>query len=71
MINKIGIGILIAKFKVIYLLIKYYLLFQLFINNEFVDSVSGKKFPTINPTNEKKIIDVSEGDKVSSNHVIT
>lgn len=37
---------------------------QLFINNEFVDSVSGKTFTTINPVNEKKIIDVSEADKV-------
>ncbi|XP_051170769.1 aldehyde dehydrogenase 1A1-like [Leptopilina boulardi] len=36
---------------------------KLFINNEFVDSVSGKKFPTINPVNEKVITEVSEGDK--------
>jgi aldehyde dehydrogenase (NAD+) len=36
---------------------------QLFINNEFVDSVSGKKFPTINPSTEKKITDIAEGDK--------
>ena len=38
---------------------------QLFINNEFVDSVSGKTFPTINPVTEEKICDVAEGDKVS------
>ncbi|RZC35455.1 retinal dehydrogenase 1, partial [Asbolus verrucosus] len=35
----------------------------LFINNEFVDSVSGKTFPTLNPTNGQKIVDVAEGDK--------
>lgn len=29
-----------------------------------MDSVSGKKFYTINPANKKAIIDVSEGDKV-------
>jgi aldehyde dehydrogenase (NAD+) len=38
----------------------------LFINNEFVDSVSGKTFPTVNPATGKKIVDVAEGDKVSS-----
>ncbi|CAG2058258.1 unnamed protein product, partial [Timema podura] len=37
--------------------------FQLFINNEFVDAVSGKTFPTLNPTNAKKIVDVAEADK--------
>ncbi|XP_033097010.1 retinal dehydrogenase 2-like [Anneissia japonica] len=36
---------------------------QLFINNEYVNSVSGKTFPTINPTNGEKICDVQEGDK--------
>ncbi|XP_065156328.1 aldehyde dehydrogenase X, mitochondrial-like [Atheta coriaria] len=36
---------------------------KLFINNEFVDAKSGKTFPTINPVNEKKIIDVAAGDK--------
>ncbi|EEZ97369.1 aldehyde dehydrogenase 1A1 [Tribolium castaneum] len=41
-------------------LIKYT---KLFINNEFVDSVSKKTFPTLNPTNGAKIIDISEGDK--------
>lgn len=37
---------------------------QLFINNEFVDSVSGKTFPTINPSNGEVIANISEGDKV-------
>ncbi|XP_033101247.1 aldehyde dehydrogenase, mitochondrial-like [Anneissia japonica] len=36
---------------------------QLFINNEFVNSVSGKKFATINPCTGEKICDVQEGDK--------
>ncbi|KAJ8299833.1 hypothetical protein KUTeg_022580 [Tegillarca granosa] len=36
---------------------------QLFINNEFVNSGSGKTFPTINPATGEKISDVQEGDK--------
>ena len=36
---------------------------QLFINNEFVDSVSGKTFATIDPTDETEIAQISEGDK--------
>ena len=36
---------------------------QLFIDNEFVDSVSGKKFPTIDPSDETVICHISEGDK--------
>ncbi|GFO37036.1 retinal dehydrogenase [Plakobranchus ocellatus] len=36
---------------------------QLFINNEFVNSVSGKTFPTINPATGQKICDVQEADK--------
>lgn len=36
---------------------------QIFINNEFVNSVSGKVFPTINPSTGEKIVDVQEGDK--------
>lgn len=40
------------------------LLFQIFINNSFVNSVSGKTFHTINPANKNKIVDVAEADKV-------
>jgi len=40
---------------------------QVFINNEWRDSVSGKKFPTINPCTEEKICDVAEGDKADVN----
>ncbi|CAD6994704.1 unnamed protein product [Ceratitis capitata] len=36
---------------------------QLFINNEFVDAVSGKKFPTVNPATGKVIAEIAEGDK--------
>ncbi|KAH7933222.1 hypothetical protein HPB49_010402 [Dermacentor silvarum] len=35
----------------------------IFINNEFVDSKSGKTFATFNPVNEEKIADVQEGSK--------
>lgn len=37
---------------------------QLFINNEFVNSVSGKTFPVLNPTTGAVIVDVQEGDKL-------
>lgn len=37
---------------------------QLFINNEFVNSVSGKTFPVLNPTTGAAIVDVQEGDKL-------
>ncbi len=43
-----------------------YLIFQIlqiFINNEWQESASGKTFPTINPATEEKIADVQEGDK--------
>ncbi|GAB6020801.1 hypothetical protein CHUAL_003459 [Chamberlinius hualienensis] len=36
---------------------------QIFIDNEWQNSVSGKTFPTINPSNCKKIADIHEGDK--------
>ncbi|XP_074060754.1 aldehyde dehydrogenase 1A1-like [Macrotis lagotis] len=36
---------------------------KIFINNEWHDSVSGKKFPVLNPATEEKICDVEEGDK--------
>jgi len=36
---------------------------KLFINNEFVDAVSKKTFPTINPATGQKIIEVAEADK--------
>jgi len=36
---------------------------KIFINNEFVNSKSGKTFPTLNPCTGKKIVDIAEGDK--------
>merc|ERR1711970_1154715 len=36
---------------------------KIFINNEWVDSVSGKTFPTINPATGEVICQVQEGDK--------
>lgn len=36
---------------------------QIFINNEFVNSKSGRTFATYNPANEEKIADVQEGLK--------
>ena len=42
---------------------------QIFINNEWHNSVSGKTFPSINPATEEKLADVQEGDKVTGNFV--
>ena len=36
---------------------------RLFINNEFVNSVSGKTFDTVNPATEEVICAVQEADK--------
>lgn len=36
----------------------------MFINNEWVDAVSKKTFPTINPQNETVNANVAEGEKV-------
>ncbi|XP_050598950.1 aldehyde dehydrogenase 1A1 isoform X2 [Bombus affinis] len=44
---------------------------QLFINNEFMDSVSRKKFPTINPADGTVIADISEGDKADVDKAVT
>ncbi|KAL6507723.1 Aldehyde dehydrogenase 2 member C4 [Orobanche gracilis] len=36
---------------------------QLFINGQFVDALSGKTFPTIDPRNGEVIAEIAEGDK--------
>ena len=36
---------------------------QLFINNKFVDALSGKTFPTVNPATEEEICQVAEADQ--------
>lgn len=43
---------------------------QLFINNEWVNSKSGKTFTTINPTNEKPIAEVAEGAKADVDRAV-
>jgi len=42
---------------------------KIFINNEWVDAVDGKTFPTINPSTGEKICDVAAGDKVNNFNV--
>ena len=44
---------------------------KLFINNEWVDSVSGKTFATINPATGDKICDVAEGDKADVDKAVS
>jgi len=36
---------------------------KIFINNEWRNSISGKTFPSYNPSTEEKICDIQEGDK--------
>jgi acyl-CoA reductase-like NAD-dependent aldehyde dehydrogenase len=43
---------------------------QIFINNEFVNSLSGKKFPTINPSTGEVICEVQEGDKADVDRAV-
>eukprot|EP00794_Sanderia_malayensis_P020447 gene20447-22463_t len=43
---------------------------QIFINNEWCDSTSGKTFPTINPCNGEVICHVQEGDKADVNKAV-
>lgn len=39
---------------------------QLFINNQWVNSISGKTFATVNPATGEKIVDVQEADKADA-----
>jgi len=43
---------------------------QLFINNEFVDAVSGKKFDVLNPSNGEVICQVAEAEAVDVNKAV-
>jgi len=43
---------------------------QLFINGEFVNAVSGEKFKTINPSNEKVICDVESAGVEDVNRAV-
>lgn len=42
----------------------FFLPFQIFINNEWQNSESGKIFPVFNPATGEQICDVQEADKV-------
>ena len=44
---------------------------KLFIDNEFVDAISGKTFPTLDPSTEEVICQVAEGDKADVDKVTT
>ena len=43
---------------------------QLFINNEFVDAVSGKTFPTISPSSGETIALIAEADAADVDKVL-
>jgi acyl-CoA reductase-like NAD-dependent aldehyde dehydrogenase len=43
---------------------------KLFINNEWVNSTSGKTFPDLNPATGEKIVDIQEGDKADINKAV-
>jgi len=43
---------------------------QIFINNEYVNSQSGKVFPNIDPCTGEKICDIQEGDKAEVNAAV-
>lgn len=44
---------------------------QIFINNEWHKSKSGKVFPTIDPSSEKVIADIQEGDLADINIAVS
>ncbi|CAH1797144.1 unnamed protein product [Owenia fusiformis] len=44
---------------------------QIFINNEFVKSVSGKTFPTNNPCTGEPIVQIQEGDKADVDKAVS
>lgn len=56
--------IVLYNHDLLYSIIELFINWQIFINNKWVNSVSGKTFPTINPCTAEKIVDVQEGDKV-------
>ncbi len=43
---------------------------KMLIGGEWVDAVSGKTFPTVNPATEQKIADVAEGDKADVDRAV-
>ena len=51
------------KFLRINNILQFEIFTQIFVNNEWQESASGRTFPTINPATETIIADVQEGDK--------
>ena len=43
---------------------------KLFIDNEFVDAISGKTFPTLDPSTEEVICHIADGDKADVDQVL-
>ena len=43
---------------------------KLFIDNEWVDAVSGKTFATVDPATEQEICKLAEGDKADMDKVL-
>ena len=43
---------------------------QMLIGGQWVDAVSGKTFPTINPATEETIADVAEGDQADVDRAV-
>lgn len=58
MMDLIGINVTYLKYP-----LHAHARLQVFINNEFRKSASGKTFPTVNPSTEEIICDIQEGDK--------
>ena len=67
-------GLAFANFSVIMLKSAHFSchfsVFQIFINNEFQASASGKTFKTINPATEQVIAEVQEGDKADVDRAV-
>ena len=42
----------------------------IFINNEFVNSISGRMFPTINPSTGEVICNIQEADKLDVDNAV-
>lgn len=41
------------------------------IGGEFVDAVSGKTFPVVDPRTEERLVDVAEGDAMDVDKAVT
>ena len=43
---------------------------KLFINNQFVDAISGKTFATVDPSDETEIAQIAEADKADVDEAV-